>query len=196
VNDYASAKTITHDYDRFVVKEEELTSVFAVPLIVRSTVRGVLYGAVRDPRPIGDRALFGAHAVAAQFERDIEGMLQPDSGHEPAPTAAAVALADLADIIRGTEDPALCARLIRVHEGLSGGAGIGTNVSADKTGVLAPRELDALRLVAVGASNLEAAAQLGLSPETIKAYLRAAMRKLGVHNRTAAVHAARLADIL
>jgi DNA-binding CsgD family transcriptional regulator len=61
---------------------------------------------------------------------------------------------------------------------------------------LAPRELDALRLVAVGASNVEIAAQLGLSPETVKAYLRTAMRKLDVHNRTAAVHAARLAGIL
>lgn len=47
------------------------------------------------------------------------------------------------------------------------------------------------RLAAVGASNREIAAELGLSAETVKAYLRGAMRKLGVHNRTAAVHAAR-----
>jgi LuxR family transcriptional regulator, regulator of acetate metabolism len=35
-----------------------------------------------------------------------------------------------------------------------------------------------------------------LSPETVKAYLRNAMRKLDVRNRTAAVHAARLAGVL
>ena len=39
-------------------------------------------------------------------------------------------------------------------------------------------------------------AQLGLSPETVKAYPRKAMRKLYVRNRTAAVHAARFACIL
>jgi LuxR family transcriptional regulator, regulator of acetate metabolism len=45
----------------------------------------------------------------------------------------------------------------------------------------------ALRLVAVGAGNREIAARLGPSPETVEAYLRSASRRLGVHNRTAAV---------
>ncbi|HJQ47041.1 MAG TPA: helix-turn-helix transcriptional regulator [Amycolatopsis sp.] len=62
--------------------------------------------------------------------------------------------------------------------------------------MLASREIDALRRVAVGASNVEIAARLGLSPETVKAYLRTAMRKLDVHNRTAAAHAAREAGAL
>lgn len=56
---------------------------------------------------------------------------------------------------------------------------------------LTPRELDTLRLAAVGASTRESAAEPGLSTETVKAYLRGAMRKPGAHNRTAAVHAAR-----
>ncbi|MCF7552274.1 response regulator transcription factor [Pseudonocardia sp. WMMC193] len=55
----------------------------------------------------------------------------------------------------------------------------------------APRETEVLRLVAVGMSNRDVAQATGLATETVKAYLRNAMRRLGVSNRTAAVHAAR-----
>jgi DNA-binding CsgD family transcriptional regulator len=73
----------------------------------------------------------------------------------------------------------------RVHQDLGGEAPV-TVPSG-----LTPRELDTLRPAAVGASNREIAAGLGSSTETVKAYLRGAVRKLEVHNRTAAVHAAR-----
>ncbi|MEU6715228.1 LuxR C-terminal-related transcriptional regulator [Nonomuraea sp. NPDC046802] len=192
VNDYASTTTITHDYDRIVVEQERLTSVFAVPVIVRGAVQGVVYGAVRDPQPIGDRALRSANVIASQLRRDIEGLLLTGSRGEPAPDATAVAIAELSDIIGSTDDPELRARLIRVRQGLIGR----TDAIEVPAVALAPRELDALRLAAVGASNLEVGAQLGLSPETVKAYMRTAMRKLNVHNRMAAVHAARLAGML
>jgi DNA-binding CsgD family transcriptional regulator len=182
VDDYATTTTITHTYDRIVVEQERITSVFAVPVVLDGTVRAVLYGAVRDSRPIGDRTLRTAAVVAGQLGRDV-------TAPSPEPPAASAALDELAAVIRETADPALRARLLRIQRGLGGPAPQGT-------GLLAPRELDALRLVAVGASNLEIAARLGLSPETVKAYLRSAMRRLGVHNRTAAVHAARVAGVL
>ncbi|UOX92204.1 LuxR C-terminal-related transcriptional regulator [Amycolatopsis sp. FBCC-B4732] len=183
VDDYASTVTITHDYDRVVVHEERLTSIFAVPVTVHGSVRCVLYGAVRDLRPIGDRALHAATVLAGQLQRDAEAALAP----EPPPDA----LTELAAIVDDIPDPALRARLARVHRTLRGEAPEPANRPA-----LAPRELDALRLVEVGATNVEIAARLGLSPETIKAYLRAAMRKLDVHTRTAAAHAARRAGVL
>jgi DNA-binding CsgD family transcriptional regulator len=62
--------------------------------------------------------------------------------------------------------------------------------------VLAPREVEALGHVAVGLTNGEVAAAMGLSTETVRAYLRSAMRRLDVHNRTAAVHAARQLGLL
>lgn len=185
VNDYATTATITHEYDRIVVQEERLTSMFAVPVTVHGSVHCVLYGAVRDRRPIGDRAVRAATVLAGQFQRDIERAL------DPAPVPSTDVLAELAEIIQEVSDPALRERLAGVHHALS------NSPPRSSTGPqVAPRELDALRLVATGATNIEIAARLGISPETVKAYLRTAMRKLNAHNRTSAVHAARTAGII
>lgn len=188
VNDYGTAKTITHEYDRIVVGEERIVSIVAVPVVVHGSVHGVLYGAVRDRQPIGERARRGAHAVAEQLQRDVERRLAAPA----APGSGAAhddALAELADIIAATGDPELRARLRRVYRGLHPPA---PAVAARLT----DRELDVLRLVATGATNLEAGAELGLSPETVKAYLRTAMRKLQARTRSAAVHAARTTGLL
>jgi DNA-binding CsgD family transcriptional regulator len=190
VDDYASTTTITHHYDRMVVEEERITSIVAVPVLMGGAVHGVLYGAVRDERPIGDRAVRDTIVVARQLQRDLEALLHPPS--EQAPRSSAAALLDLAQIISETPEAALRTRLLRIHRDLGGRSAAPSTEGC----ALTPREVEALRLVAVGASNVEIAADLGLSPETVKAYLRAAMRKLGVRNRTAAVHAARLAGVL
>lgn len=192
VDDYASTSIITHDYDRIVVQQERLRSIFAVPVVVRSVVCGVLYGAVRDPQPIGDRAVRGACVIASQLERELEGPAPARSRREDAPLSVAAALAELAEIIDDVRDTGLRERLIRVYDGLGGEQ----DSSAPTVAVLTPREVGVLRLVAVGSSNVEIAAELGLSPETVKAYLRSSMRKLGVHNRTAASHVARRAGVL
>jgi DNA-binding NarL/FixJ family response regulator len=61
---------------------------------------------------------------------------------------------------------------------------------------LTPRELDVLTAIASGATNASAAVRLRLRPETVKSYLRSAMRKLGAHTRLEAVVAARRAGLL
>ncbi|MFI9384655.1 hypothetical protein [Kutzneria sp. NPDC052558] len=66
------------------------------------------------------------------------------------------ALAELAAIITDTRDPRLRARLIPVQQELSGQPSL-----VDLAAPLSPREIDTLRLVEVGASNLEIAARLG-----------------------------------
>jgi DNA-binding CsgD family transcriptional regulator len=195
VNDYASADKITHDYDAIVVRDERLTSILAVPVTVRGTVRGVLYGAVRGCEPIGDRAVRAAAVVAGQLARELE---RPVTGedHLPVPGAPVTPLDELADIIRQTRDSALRARLLRVHRQLGGRLDDEAKPLPGPGHRLTSRELDVLRLAALGASNLEIASRLRLSPETVKSYLQAAMRRLGVHNRTAAVHAARESGLL
>lgn len=53
---------------------------------------------------------------------------------------------------------------------------------------LSPREVDLLSSVVRGYSNQEIAAQLSLSPNTIKSYVRSAYRKIGVTTRSQAVN--------
>jgi LuxR family transcriptional regulator, regulator of acetate metabolism len=209
VRDYASTSTITHEFDGIVVGQERITSMLAMPVTVGGTVRAVLYGAVRESSPIGDRAVSAACAVAEQMARDVArqqaagkagetgplpeaaalpgtALLDP-APHDPALLNARAALTELATLIGDVPDPLLRARMARLCQALGG------DCEPPATIALAPRERDVLRIAAVGATNVEIAAQLGLSPQTVKAYMRAAMRKLGVHNRTAALHAARLA---
>src|SRR5262249_27689590 len=47
VRDYATAMGITHDFDDVVVGIEQLTSILAVPILIRGEVRGVVFAAVR-----------------------------------------------------------------------------------------------------------------------------------------------------
>jgi len=55
---------------------------------------------------------------------------------------------------------------------------------------LSPREREVLELMASGATNREIAAELHLSPHTVKEHASALYRKLGVRNRAEAVRRA------
>ncbi|MEU2286084.1 helix-turn-helix transcriptional regulator [Streptomyces sp. NPDC013178] len=60
---------------------------------------------------------------------------------------------------------------------------------------MAPRERDVLAQVALGCNNAEAGRKLSLLPETVKSYLRSAMRKLGASARFEAVVARTSIDV-
>lgn len=198
VPDYSSSRRISHEYDA-PVAAEGLRSVLAVPLVVQHRVRGVLYGALRTAQPLGDRALGGAVAAAREVERalavrdEARGLLAALRPAVPEPGArqedvreAHAALRALAPRIA---DPELRAELLAACALLTAPAPQGSPA-------LAPRELDVLTWVATGATNAAVADRLGLRPETVKGYLRAAMRKLGAHTRGEAVTAARRAGVL
>ncbi|MEO5796720.1 MAG: helix-turn-helix transcriptional regulator [Rhodoferax sp.] len=55
--------------------------------------------------------------------------------------------------------------------------------SSNYKSLLSPRELGAATLYASGHSNKEIAATLGLTPTTVRTYLRSAYAQLGVHNK-------------
>ena len=61
---------------------------------------------------------------------------------------------------------------------------------------LTERELEVLRLVAVGLSNDHIAERLVISPRTVHTHVRAVFAKLGVSTRTAAAHEASLLNVL
>ncbi|MGW1807614.1 LuxR C-terminal-related transcriptional regulator [Streptomyces sp. NPDC002078] len=200
VTDYSSSRQISHEYD-VPVAAEGIRSVVAVPVVVRRRVRGVLYGALRSAQPLGDRTLGAAMAVARDVEQalvvrdEARGLLaaarpEPAGGDQGGAweqvREAHAALRALAPRIT---DPELRAELL---------AACGLLTAPARAGgvALAPRELDVLSWVAAGATNAAVAERLGLRAETVKGYLRSAMRKLGAHTRGEAVTAARRAGLL
>jgi DNA-binding CsgD family transcriptional regulator len=65
--------------------------------------------------------------------------------------------------------------------------GLALHVSQQEAGrhwqTLTPREQEVTALICLGCTNRQAAAQLGVSPETIKVHIENAMDKFGVHGR-------------
>jgi two-component system, NarL family, response regulator DevR len=91
------------------------------------------------------------------------------------------------------------ARIIRtVHRGESGFDGRSarlvvrslTGQPAAPARLLSERELEVVRLVARGATNVQAARDLFVSESTVKYHLRLAMRKIGARDRTELVYRA------
>ncbi|MEU6777097.1 LuxR C-terminal-related transcriptional regulator [Streptomyces sp. NPDC046759] len=202
VTDYSSSRQISHEYD-VPVAAEGIRSVVAVPVVVRRRVRGVLYGALRSTRPLGDRTLGAAMAVARDVEQalvvrdEARGLLaaarpEPAGGEQGAAAWEQVreAHAALRALAPRIADPRLRAELLAACGLLTAPR------PAAGCAALAPRELDVLCWVAAGATNAAVGERLGLRPETVKGYLRSAMRKLGVHTRGEAVTAARRAGLL
>jgi DNA-binding CsgD family transcriptional regulator len=195
VTDYSVSRQISHEYD-LPVAAEGLRSVLAVPVVVRRRVRGVLYGALRTAQPLGDRTLGAAVAAARDAEqalvlREEADELLAASAPAPGPAGGAAweqvreAHAALRALAPRITDPALRDELLRACGLLVAGDG---PVPGPR---LAPREVDVLACVAAGATNGEAAERLGVGAETVKSYLRSAMRKLGARTRTEAVASAR-----
>ncbi|WP_329552140.1 helix-turn-helix transcriptional regulator [Streptomyces sp. NBC_00696] len=201
VLDYSASRQISHEYDA-PVAVEGLRAILAVPVVVRRRVRGVLYGALRTAQPLGDRML----SAAMEAARDVEqALVVREEVHEllsaarpaPAPDPAASAVreqvreahAALRALAPRIADPALRAELLDA-------CGLLTAEAATGEVGLTPRELDVLACVAAGATNAVTAERLGLRPETVKGYLRSAMRRLGAHTRGEAVVAARRAGVL
>ncbi|MFF8640995.1 LuxR C-terminal-related transcriptional regulator [Streptomyces sp. NPDC015345] len=203
VTDYSVSRHISHEYDA-AVEAEGLRSVLAVPVVVRRRVRGVLYGALRTARPLGDRALSVAVAAARDVEQalvvrdEVRALLAAVREPVAGPGAweqvreAHGALRALAPRIA---DPALRAEILSVCGTLASAATLPER-DRERPVALAPREVDVLACVAAGVTNAVAAERLGLRPETVKGYLRSAMRKLGAHTRLEAVVAARRAGLL
>ena len=198
VTDYSASRQISHEYDA-PVAAEGLRSVLAVPVVVRHRVRGVLYGALRTALPLGGRMLDAAVEAARDVERALAVRDEArtlvagagaGAGAGPGWEQVREAHAALRALAGRITDPELRAELLGACALLTAGSAGPARVR------LAPREVDVLACVAAGATNAVAADRLGVTPETVKGYLRSAMRKLRAHTRGEAVVAARRAGWL
>jgi LuxR family transcriptional regulator, regulator of acetate metabolism len=203
VEDYAADPRISHEYDK-PVTAEGLRAIAAVPVAVGNSVLAVLYAGTREPLSVGTRALEAMTRVALRVgteltvrrevqrrlaEVETAALTRAAREHPTAPEWEDVrrAHADLRSIAQEITDQSLRTRLQEVCDLLvkSGGN------PAALANPLSPRELDVLAMVAVGCGNAEAGRRLGILPETVKSYLRNAMRKLGTHGRMETVVTAR-----
>ncbi|MCN9244699.1 LuxR C-terminal-related transcriptional regulator [Streptomyces sp. RY43-2] len=202
VTDYSTSRHISHEYD-LAVATEGVKSVLAVPVVVRRRVRAVLYGALRTAQPLGDRTLSAAVEAARDVEQALvvrdEAQSLLAAAREPAEPSGAAweqvreAHGALRALAGRVHDPVVRAELLQVCGRLAGASAPVPSACAVE---LAPREVDVLSCVADGSTNAATAQRLGLRPETVKGYLRSAMRKLGTHTRGEAVVAARRAGLL
>ncbi|KAB2382746.1 helix-turn-helix transcriptional regulator [Actinomadura montaniterrae] len=207
VSNYPCAASISHDYDK-PVGREGLLSIVAVPVVVRRRVRAVLYGALREPLSLADRIVGAAVQAARDLEQDLAVRDRADEAlaWRPPGTPDAAARweevravhAELRALAEQVADAPTRDRLRAMTLRLAA-AGLDPDAAepaAAPRPVLSPREVDVLSYVAIGCTNAEAAARLGLLPETVKSYLRSAMRKLDAHTRLEAVTSARRAGLL
>jgi DNA-binding NarL/FixJ family response regulator len=97
-------------------------------------------------------------------------------------------------VLKGSPAPELVRAIRHVH---AGGTYLSPTIGAKlashavrprrDTGLLTPRELAVLRLVAAGQSNRQAAESLGITERTVKFHMTAIFNKLGADNRAQAV---------
>ena len=192
VTDYLHDEGITHRYDQ-AVAPEGLRTILALPVRVGSATRAVLYAGTRQSGPLGDRLLAAAGQVVRRFERDLSVAQEVHRRLREAPVAATGALddlhAELLAIAESITDEAARAKLLAVCRRVR-------PAPPPPGASLSPREAEMLAHVERGLTNDEIAAATGLLPNTVKSYVKSAMRKLGVHNRIQAVNQARRLGLL
>jgi DNA-binding NarL/FixJ family response regulator len=87
----------------------------------------------------------------------------------------------------------------RVRRHLARGAAMGesaTETSGPEAFGLTPRELEVLRRLAIGATPVEIARELGIRPKTVASHLQRALAKMHVHSRVQAVALAHASGLL
>jgi len=197
VNDYLRSSDITHEYDG-AVAGEHIQCMIAAPLGNAPHPLGVLLAGLRADGDFGDR---GAAIVETVADRTVQALLAADRARRAIEIAVyeerqrlATDLQDsLGPVLSGDAAQRLRDALRRMRAPLPNGEerrGHGLRAP------VAAREHDVLRRVAAGETNAQIATTMNLSLNTVKTYLRNAMRKLGARNRVEAVARAREAGLL
>ncbi|MER5795843.1 helix-turn-helix transcriptional regulator [Streptomyces sp. NPDC001980] len=203
VQDYCSAEGITHDYDA-AVRREGVAASFAVPIRVPRGPRGVLVGGLRHQHVFGDRVIGDVLTFVRALERNLAEDLALNRRLEYLRTALGARADSDGDAASSVAERrrvvGVCSELVQIASSMADGPqrrqieALALRLADEAAGavddVLTAREREILAEVALGATNREAAARLGIGAETVKSSLASSMRKLGVPNRAALVAAA------
>lgn len=208
VNDYLSAQGITHNYDH-AVQQEQLRTVAAIPVRLGDTPRYVVYVGARGEKWLGDgwldamgsilRDLEQDVAVNVEVERRLNSLVPPVPAQRDSELSAGdlrEIAGELAELASSVTDEALRGRLAALHDRFAPGEHEELLQRERPDVGLTPQEIAVVKQVALGGTNVEVAQALGLLPNTVKSYLKAAMRKLGATNRVQATVRARSLGIL
>ncbi|ORM26837.1 LuxR C-terminal-related transcriptional regulator [Williamsia sp. 1135] len=193
IRDYGSASEITHDFDDQILGEG-ITDLAAAPIVVDGSVRGLIYAGWRGGGHLGDDAVAAlsveAGRVAAELRTrdEVDRRLGAMAAVQQSQVQAAEWLDEIRDIAAVSGDDETRRRLLDLVDQIGG-----ARPSGEPSVPLTPRQLEVLSLVAMGFGNRVVADRLGLTVDTVKTYLRAAMVRLGAHNRHEAVVKARAA---
>lgn len=191
IRDYGSAREITHDFDDQILGEG-ITDLAAAPIVVDGSVRGLIYAGWRGGGHLGDEAVAALSVEAGRVATELRTRDEVDRRLAAMATiqqtqAPAVELLDeLRDIAAASGDDETRRRLLDLVDQAGGDRQAG-----EPSVALTPRQLEVLSLVAMGFGNRVVADRLGLTVDTVKTYLRAAMVRLGAHTRHEAVIKAR-----
>ncbi|CAM3509071.1 helix-turn-helix transcriptional regulator [Nocardioides zeicaulis] len=206
VTSYLAAQGITHAYDH-AVRPEAIETVAVLPVIVEGQPRWGIYLCNRTQVGLGDRWFDSLAPLIRKLEREIavddevRRRLAMFRASVPAPADNGLTrdelrdiAAELGDLASQIQDATLRAKMEAMRDRFAP-----KPPSAAATGSvspLAPREVDVLEAVARGLSNAEIGEALGLLPNTVKSYLKTAMRKLHAANRVQATLVAREAGLI
>lgn len=207
-SDYRASTHITHDYDVFVLGEG-LRTLLAIPIIVEGRSRGILYAGAWEHTASTDVSTAPAMDVAQSVATELRIRDEVARRLRTAPGGTSLqathreelrsSYAELRSIAATVTDDDLRHRLSALEQRLLNLAD--DSPTAPTTGSLplthlSRREVDVLACAALGSTNAEIGASLGLREGTVKAYVRAAMGKLDASTRHAAVARARRLGLL
>ena len=211
VSDYGSSLSITHHFDRPVLGEG-LKSILAVPVVVAGAARLVMYAAVRERGPLGDRVTDLMTSAARRLGQEIAVRDEVDRRVRLLETTGSMLDSDasrtaelrsvheeLADLARSVDDGIIRRRLDAVAARVAASLGQETHHGTraeEMSPSLTPREIDVISQVALGCTNIEVGRRLSIGAETVKSYLRSVMRKTDSHTRYEAVMTCRRLGLL
>jgi DNA-binding NarL/FixJ family response regulator len=128
------------------------------------------------------------HTIVLTMSRDgddvLEALLAGASGYLLKGTSPESLVRGIRAAVEGDSllSPGVAAKLLGVVRARAQRDGDGSAVAS----LLSEREVDVLRLLAVGKQNADIARELYLSPHTVRNHISNILSKLGIHNRTEA----------